>query len=345
MEKTVQKLTYWYNFSLDDYFQEKKAESISVSIERPRVPVIFLDTFCMFEMIKEQNGTSTDSHCKQYGRLRELITELIAKGKILSPLCIQETEIGSPKKQSEIVDSLMDYTNIDFLSPSIVQYNVEYFAFLSFIKDAKRFSIPCSVVINTKSMEGSKPNYRVHISRRKSLAEHDAEEQSKRETVQSLTELKTSLEIIDFKNQLEKELYGDFQALEIKEKEPFSFYYQWMYRQAKELLQEIHYPAKDEDTLQIYKRFLRSNHHTIMPCIWIRSVLWAMNLTRNNKIKKSDKNDIAWVSAYLPYINYCFVDKSFADLIKRTPLLKQFDAKVFSVKTFDLFLKELENLL
>ncbi len=47
-------LTYWYDFTLDDYFQEKKTESIAVSIERPRVPVIFLDTFFMFEMIKAQ---------------------------------------------------------------------------------------------------------------------------------------------------------------------------------------------------------------------------------------------------------------------------------------------------
>ena len=80
VDKAEKGLTNWYWFSPEEYFQEKNATEISACIERPRAPVVFLDSFCTYEMIKEKKGKSTDSHKLQYGRLRELITELIEKG-------------------------------------------------------------------------------------------------------------------------------------------------------------------------------------------------------------------------------------------------------------------------
>ncbi len=343
-------LTYWYDFTLDDYFQEKKTESIAVSIERPRVPVIFLDTFCMFEMIKAQNGTSTDSHCKQYGRLRELITELIAKGKILSPLCIQETEIGSTEKHSEIVKYLMDYTNIDFYDPADVQRNTEKYAFLSFLKNANWFVVPFSVVHNIESMEGSTPNHRVHRSIIKSKAERDKENAKKKETAELLKELRDRRLDADYKTQLDAELSGDLQTFdELRRRSIISEVYFYNFcckcEEIKDFLQSIQYSVEHEEGLQIYRRYLQSNHHIAIPYVWIRSVLWAKHLIRRNRIQDSDPNDNAWASAYLPFMDYCFTDNAFADLIQRTRLEKQFGTKVFSPNRFDVFLKEIEKLL
>ena len=343
--ETEKDLTKWYWFSPQEYFQKKNAAEISACIERPNVPVVFLDSFCTYEMIKEKKGKSTNSHKLQFGRLRELITELIKKGKILSPLCIQEKEIGSPEKQHEIVDSLMDFTNIDFLTPSIVQNNMEQYAFLSFLKNANWFPIPFSVVMNTKSMEGSYPNFRVHISTNINQAEHKAEEETKNKTVAQLTALSESRAKVKYIDQLEAELSGDLQAFEIQEKKYYSSYYQWKCRQIKGLLQSIQYSTEKNEPLQMYKEFLKSSHHTATPSVWIRSVLWAQYITGHYKPKKSDPNDNAWASVYLPFTDYCFADKAFADLIKRTSLEKQFNTKVFSVKQFDQFLTELENML
>ena len=345
VDKAEKGLTNWYWFSPEEYFQEKNATEISACIERPRAPVVFLDSFCTYEMIKEKKGKSTDSHKLQYGRLRELITELIEKGKILSPLCIQEKEIGSPEKQHEIVDSLMDFTNIDFLPPSVVQSNMEQYAFLSFLKNANWFPVPFSVVMNTKSMEGSYPNFRVHISTNINQAEHKAEEETKNKTVAQLTALSESRAKVKYIDQLEAELSGDLQAFEIQEKKYYSSYYQWKCRQIEGLLRLIQYSTEKFEPVQVYKEFLKSSHHTATPSVWIRSVLWAQYITGHYKPKKSDPNDNAWASVYLPFTNYCFADKAFADLIKRTSLEKQFNTKVFSVKQFDQFLTELENML
>ena len=343
--ETEKDLTKWYWFSPQEYFQKKNAAEISACIERPNVPVVFLDSFCTYEMIKEKKGKSTNSHKLQFGRLRELITELIKKGKILSPLCIQEKEIGSPEKQHEIVDSLMAFTNIDFLTPSIVQNNMEQYAFLSFLKNANWFSIPFSVVMNTESMEGSYPNYRVHISTNINQDEHKAEEKSKKETVEQLAALSESRAKVKYIDQLEAELSGDLQAFEIQEKKYYSSYYQWKCNQIENLLHLIRYAPDNSESAQIYKKFLKSSHHTTIPYVWIRSVLWAKHITGHYKPKKSDPNDNAWASVYLPFTDYCFADKAFADLIKRTSLEKQFNTKVFSVKQFDQFLTELENML
>ena len=343
--ETEKDLTKWYWFSPQEYFQKKNAAEISACIERPNVPVVFLDSFCTYEMIKEKKGKSTNSHKLQFGRLRELITELIEKGKILSPLCIQEEEIGSSEKQHEIVDSLMDYTNIDFLTPSIVQNNMEQYAFLSFLKNANWFPIPFSVVMNTESMEGSYPNYRVHISTNINRDEHKAEEKSKKETVEQLAALSESRAKMKFIDQLEAELSGDLQAFEIQEKKYYSSYYEWKCTQIEGLLHLIHYTPDNVEPAQIYKKFLKSSHHTTIPYVWIRSVLWAKHITGHYKPKKSDPNDNAWASAYLPFTDYCFADKAFADLIKRTSLEKQFSTKIFSVTQFDQFLIALESML
>ena len=343
--ETEKDLTKWYWFSPQEYFPKKNAAEISACIERPNVPVVFLDSFCTYEMIKEKKGKSTNSHKHQFGRLRELITELIEKGKILSPLCIQEKEIGSPEKQHEIVDSLMVFTNIDFLTPSIVQNNMEQYAFLSFLKNANWFPIPFSVVMNTESMEGSYPNYRVHISTNINQDEHKAEEKSKKETVEQLAALSESRAKMKFIDQLEAELSGDIQAFEIQEKKYYSSYYEWKCTQIEGLLHLIHYTRDNVEPAQIYKKFLKSSHHTTIPYVWIRSVLWAKHITGHYKPKKSDPNDNAWASAYLPFTDFCFADKAFADLIKRTSLEKQFSTKIFSVTQFDQFLIALESML
>ncbi len=239
----------------------------------------------------------------------------------------------------------MDYTNIDYLAPSIVQSNMEQYAFLFFLKNANWFPIPFSVVMNTESMEGSYPNYRVHISTNLNRAEHEAEEKAKRETVAQLASLSESRSKVKFIDQLEAELSGDLQAFEIQEKKYYSSYYQWKCSQIEELLYLIRYTPGNSEPTQIYKKFLKSSHHTTVPYVWIRSVLWAKHITGHYKPKKSDPNDNAWASVYLPFTDYCFADKAFTNLIKRTSLEKQFSTKVFSVTQFDQFLTVLESML
>lgn len=79
-----------------------------------------------------------------------------------------------------------------------------------------------------------------------------------------------------------------------------------------------------------HNRFLVSSYHHNLPYKWIRSVLWAHLMQRQNIIRPSDHNDIIWAAAYLPFVDYAVTDIAFCNLLYESNLATQYGTRVFS---------------
>ena len=98
------------------------------------------------------------------------------------------------------------------------------------------------------------------------------------------------------------------------------------------------------ELIKKYIDYLCSTYHHKLPINWITSVLFAHLMQRPNKIKHSDKLDITWASAYLPFVDYAITDGKFCDLLNSSGLADLYGTKVYKFKTLCDLVYELDNI-
>ena len=64
-----------------------------------------------------------------------------------------------------------------------------------------------------------------------------------------------------------------------------------------------------------------------------------------DKIVDGDNLDTVWAAAYLPFINYAITDSRFCTLLETTGLTEKYSTNVYSMKTLDEFIGDMETLL
>lgn len=331
----------WMPFDISD-----TVKGIQASIERFDVPIVYLDSFCFVEMAKEKAGISKDSHQHEYGQLRELLSELLSKKKIVCPIGLQEEEIGSSKMHSEAKEAILEYTNIDFLHPFAVQEEMANIAYDAFIRQLKTISFPLSLV--TKDISEICEGLRVHVSpvyNRDKLMEISKKKDT---TAEKLNQLSKNHSSKDYPELFNEELKGERIAFDYRlshccdsPESLFDFF-----QEVKRIKLSRDGSLQGEDNfMEEYRSFLASDYHSVIPYVWIQSIYWAKHRSQNDTYKPSDRNDILWVAAYLPFTDLCFTDRVLCHLLNDTILPGQLSTKLFSVKTFGIFLDELKSLL
>ena len=93
-----------------------------------------------------------------------------------------------------------------------------------------------------------------------------------------------------------------------------------------------------------YYNFLLSDHHQAIPYRKIESTLWAYRMCKDKKILGSDHLDTVWAAAYLPFVTHAFTDNAFCDLLEESGIAKMYNTKIYSMKTIDKLIEELQRL-
>lgn len=331
----------WTPFDISDTIK-----GIQASIERFDVPVVYLDSFCFVEMAKEKAGISKDPHQHEYGQLRELLSELLHKKKIVCPIGLQEEEIGSSKMHSEAKEAILEYTNIDYLHPFAVQEEMTNIVYDAFIRKLKTISFPLSSV--TKDANETCEGLRVHVSPVYDKNKFQKISEKKDETAEKLNQMSKSHSSKDYPELLNEELKGELMAFDYRLSHcfdsPESFFD--FFQELKRIKLSRDGSLQGEDNfIEEYRSFLASDYHSMIPYVWTQSVYWAKHRSQNDIYKPSDRNDILWAAAYLPFTDLCFTDRALCHLLNDTVLPGQLSTKLFSVKTFRIFLDELKKLL
>ena len=278
--------------------------------------------------------------------MRELLSELLSKKKIVCPIGLQEEEIGSSKMHSVAKEAILEHTNIDFLHPFAVQEEMSNIAYDAFIRKLKTISFPLSSV--TKDINEMREGLRVHVSPVYDRDKLMKISKKKDETAEKMNQLSKNHSSKDYPELFNDELKGELMAFDYRLSHcwdsPESFFA--VFQELKRIELSRNGSLQGEDNfIEEYRSFLASDYHSVIPYVWIQSVYWAKHRSQNDTYKPSDRNDILWAAAYLPFADLCFTDRVLCHLLNDTALPGQLCTKIFSVKTFGIFLDELKSLL
>jgi len=91
-------------------------------------------------------------------------------------------------------------------------------------------------------------------------------------------------------------------------------------------------------------KFFRSQHYKRLPTTRISSLLYADLLTNADRtIKKSDVMDVQLLPVAIPISHYVLTDANMVDRIQRRGIDAAWGTKVYSMRTADALLAELQQ--
>ena len=320
-----------------------------IYIKKNKIPVIYLDTCLLIELSRYEKGKCTDVHSQHIGKLYDILLSLMRENRILCPLGNQMCEMGMSRQRQQARNFVFQFTNARMIEPSGIE--------------DMQFDIGCNAFVNSESSLNFNAEdiferlYSDDVNSFKiDIATIYPEEkilnlkQSKYVLMQKLNTAKKSNEkVLDFYSQLKLELEADFQVfmhiIENYDKsiESYSLNIDTLVKIFRRIGINIIGTSNEErvNAVSIHNDFLLSLYHHQLPCVWIKSVLFAHIMQRPNKIIQSDYLDIMWASAYLPFIDYAITDKKFCALLNQSGLAELYRTKVYDLNSIDKLLEEL----
>ena len=332
-------------FDMNDYLYPE------IKIQKNYIPILYLDACALIEFSKLTENKCTNEHKQELGALYDTLLFLMQEKRILCPSGNQLQEMGVSRGREKAREFLFQFTNATFRNPWVIEDAQMDLGYQSFSAKAETILFDCNFVLDKKTFPGS--SFFVHASpiyNQSLLTEFKKE---KLNGVARLNEMKENgciSQNIDsqLKNELESDFWYFLRLLE---------HYKDSFESSIRCLDELHSVYRRTGTysddvsdpkyisaVENHNRFLLSNYHHKLPCKWIEAVLWACRMQRPNKIQQGDVLDTVWAAAYFPFIDYVVTDGAFCDLLQKSGLAEQYGVKVYSFRTLDTLLKELNSL-
>lgn len=320
-----------------------------IILEKSKIPVVYLDTCIMLDLLKHKDGIYKNEYTKEIGELYDLLLELMCQKRILCPLGNQMVEMGVSTKRVKERDFLYSFTNAYFQNPYILEQSQLDQGFQAFINEEEIISFDFTLVLEKDVNINSQ--FKVNVATIYKKDKIDKLKQVKQDTVAMLNEVKEQNRVAaNLEDQLERELKADFEVfVYILEHandsvEAFSLFLDSIIKILRRNNCEANvYNPECVYAVDRHNHFLLSNYHHKLPYVWIQSVLWAHRMQRSNKIKRGDNLDTVWAASYLPFVDYAVTDNEFCTLLQGTGLAQQYGVQVYSMRTINDFIRELKS--
>ena len=321
-----------------------------IIIDKSTVPTIYLDACTMIELSRHEKGICTDVHRQEIGDLYDMLAFLMRHRKVHCILGNQLQEMGISKGRAPSRDFLFRFTNLELQHPYLIEKMQLDLGYQAYVKRLPSITLDFQTVTEHDLQPGSQ--FVVRVAPVYSQEKLQKTKESKLSTVATLNDMKKNGRIEkDYTTQLETELKADFQVfLHTLEHandsiESLSLYFDTLRIVCKRA--GIPLTASDQERLyavDIHNRFLLSSYHHKLPYKHIEAVLWATRMQRSDKIKNGDNLDTIWAAAYLPFVHYAVTDNAFCALLQSSGLVEHYGTKVFSHKSLNSLLEDLEKM-
>lgn len=335
---------------------------VKVKIEKPKIPILFIDTFFFIDLVKNRHTEDKKPYYSEQLELIDLIHTLTKKEKLLCPQGDQEEEYELGQYEDEIRE---EQVKLSYGISATYHYGVHHLqaqqAIISFIKNEKEVVYDYKSLFRRDPVKELKealsrpfivtahlPTAQFLIEMRKKTQKELAEEFEK------LRQEKIKLNV-RFSDWVKHETLGTLDAIlnTIKTSLPKIIQQQPLTEEESNGLQILgdylayysHYSkneAKPEDVIN----FLKSDYYASIPYISIQSRLFASLLTQQGKVKPTDNFDFHQASQMLPFSNYFLTDSSLAHRITTKPLSlnKEYDVEVYSMREIKKLIEALKKL-
>lgn len=320
-----------------------------IRVIKNTLPSIYLDTNVLIELSRYEKGCCKNEHIEKIEALYRSLLKCMQEKRILCVLGHQLEEMGTSQRREAERDFLFRFTNVEFKSPHQVEKMQKKKGYQAFEKKKliEIFNvfdiIESPVCVSNSSIE-------IHAVPMYTPEKAKELKQEKQNLAKILNDVKKQGRIAkNFEDQLALELKAEIQVFQYN-LEHYNDSWQG-YMHMNDALIDVYrrvgidpINASDDERINAVSKhnsFLVSPYHHKLPCVWIRSVLFAHIMQRQNKIIHSDNLDITWASAYLPFIDYAITDTSFCNLLNQSGLAESYGTKVYCFKTLGKLLEEL----
>lgn len=325
---------------------------IEVQMLKLASPSIYLDTNIVILMIKYCKGKCEDAHKDEIGKLYELLCDLMRDKKIFCPLGNQLKEIKTSEDNVDGMEFMFDFTKVELLMPEEIE-KIEVDMFYDAFSDNKQ----CIQMVDIQGYE--QEDILIDFLDRAGWWQREKYKQERgamRDVANGLNEAKRNGKIAEDFDELlrtEQEAYDElFKKAILNPPEPGNASMEDMLKYLRTMAEFMTrvgltpYSTDEEKRNKVlkYHEFLLSDYHKAVPYRKIESTLWAYRMHKDKKICGSDHLDTVWAAAYLPFVTHAFTDNAFCDLLEESGIAEMYNTKVYSMKTIDKLIEELQRL-
>lgn len=315
-----------------------------VNIRKKAIPTLYLDTCAMIELCKCEKSSCTDKSAKDFDRLLTVLEKLKQQQRILCPLGNQLKEMGMTQNRETAKDFLYRFTNSELISPEMIKRKEQELSYRAYINAKPAIEFNCDMLFKENAL------FKTHVSEVYTKEQAEKAKEIKTLRAEALGEMKSKHQIErDLDSQLEVELSADFmQHVNPILHESDGIEDHLRFFEGRKILQALTgvratSPAEEQILAECrYISYTMSNYHHRTPYTWIEASLWAHIMQRTKEVVPSDYMDVTWAAAYLPFVHYTVTDSTFCDLLIKSDLAKEYDAKVYSFRTLSCLVDELE---
>jgi hypothetical protein len=336
---------------------------LKVIVEKPAIPILFIDTFFFIDLVGNRHKDKKSSHFADELELADLITSLTKQKKLLCPVGDQEEEYELGVKYEDEIRE--EQTRLALGISAHYHYGLYKYqtqlAIKAYLDNCKE------VIYSSRALFQNDPVKELErqLQSRFIVSVHiptpadnlEKRRKTKKELAQQFEEMRQDKikRDVKFEDWARHEALGTMEAslTTLKSVLPKQLMQQDLSEEDWNGLLELgdilsyltHYSGKEasfEDAI----KFLKSEYFMSIPYISVQSKLYASMWIQSGKIKDSDNFDFQQASQMLPYSTYYLTDSSLKHRLTTSPLKldEAYNVKIYSMKEIKALISELKKL-
>jgi hypothetical protein len=333
----------------------RREKSVAVTIEKSKIPMLWLDTSVLVDFAKIEKGESIEPvRAKLLTKLRSVVRRAVREEKLVCPEWDQDNEYEAKRLEADIRRIVSDLSCgahcIPFAGVKDQQILIGMKAYLDAV-DAMH--IPAHIHFYRDPVEAvreaKRNHYIVECEMPKPPEFIEKAERDKIETKESIEELRQAYTAKNqtFEQQLNLERIGESDSMmkmlgeymELMHRGQFEF---WKYMSVVGFVERMDAwkrmggPSDDSaaDIAALYS-YMRSPYYWELPIQDISCRLSADLLVKHFKIKSGDGLDISHLATAIPVAHFVVADKAMVDRCERLGIGKKWNTKLFSNRTLN----------
>lgn len=330
------------------------ADKIRVNIRKSEIPIIWIDTSIINHMTQLKHGLGKLDKLQKsrISKLYDLIHSAVSKGLLICPLAEQEAEVWIERnKWLDTIHSLSLGIETDALHT--IQRTQERKFMSAYVRNEKYISLDYTDAFQSDPVSELrdilKQPFFVSV-RHPILFGEEYQKMSKKRLYQAMEDqrIKNNEKNVQFKEQLEKELVGEFEALValkmifIENTNLDDYDLLNTTCGAIDCQQHLAYweilTEKSNDYSGLIN-FFRSEYHKSMPFTNISYTIFAQLMTDRQPIRSGDTMDANHAATLLPFSDIFIIDKAMRTFLKK----RNFDAQCNTIVCYIGDEKEIEE--
>jgi hypothetical protein len=337
------------------YHTSRRERVVSVTIEKSKTPMVWLDTSVLLDFAKIELGEKIEPlRARRLTRLRTVLRKAVRDERLVCPAWDQDNEFEAKRLEADTRRIISDLSCGAHCIPFAGVKDAQIAnGMRAYITASDTIHIPASIHFYQDPLEAVREAKRTRFIVESELAKPkdwiDKAEQDKLETQETVEELRQGYTAIHqtFEKQLQLERIGESDSMmkmmgEYMRLTRLGQVTFWDHMNVDGILTHLSMwstfggPGGDlpSDLAALYS-FMRSPYFWELPIQDVACRLSADLIVKNSPVKSGDHADVQHLAAAVPVAQFVVADKAMVDRCERLGIGTKWKTKLYSTRTLD----------